>query len=342
MALNYTFSYGRRNLDAEHHWEDIDLENYQVSKPVVLMLGGDGTKNNKKANGYLKTAEKILGVFKDDVDIVGVSYNDALRSSQTQFVQTYSLVENLFIPLVSADGEKLSTEQACKNMRNISILAHCCGDFKISECIENILEDRLSELGYNDEDRDKILSQIFMVSFASPYKKEARKFKTFSVLSATDDTWLETERDWDDLKKNPNVKISKEDREEIESLPRFSDGEVMYFKFYDTHNRCFILKNENAIRVATANLNVPDYDLNDHYFTVLERDKEWNRYEFASATGDFTSRCVSCALCFSVANSILNQQYEELLPIIMDDLQANLENVVSILNEDKKDYTIKL
>ena len=65
MANKRKFSYGKRNLDPkfEHHWEEVDIKNFKLTKPLVLVLGGSGTVSNEESNGNLKVVESLLGVF---------------------------------------------------------------------------------------------------------------------------------------------------------------------------------------------------------------------------------------------------------------------------------------
>ena len=50
--------WGRRNPKIEgSHWEQLDLSNYKITKPIVICLSGNGTINEKEANGFCKTSK---------------------------------------------------------------------------------------------------------------------------------------------------------------------------------------------------------------------------------------------------------------------------------------------
>ena len=46
-----------------------------VNGPIVLVLGGNSTHNNKIAIGNGNFVNSLLGVFKDDVTLLSVNYN---------------------------------------------------------------------------------------------------------------------------------------------------------------------------------------------------------------------------------------------------------------------------
>ena len=91
-------------------------------------------------------------------------------------------------------------------------------------------------------------------------------------------------------------------------------------------------------------------DNDDHSYRELLRtiveDKDSklmksNPHENASITGDYVSRCFASALCNSIANSMLNNASDKLIPLSLDDIQKQLEEVVRPLNanENVKDLS---
>lgn len=327
------FSYGRRNDDPkfEHHWEEVDIGKFEVTRPLILVLGGSGTLHNEQSNGNLKIVESFLGVFKQDADMIGVTYNYTFSNEELS-ASINELVSNLFVPILKKDEKRLPLKAALKNMRNITIFAHCYGDFKILTMILDKLNSEMSKLGYSSDEIKNITKQIFAVSYgANPSLKTDRNIKTFTVISASDEYWLEADMDWYRMLDVDDVEISEQDKQKIKNLPKYQDGDTKFSKFYQENERCFIFRqSENDIRVATGMLHKEDEE--DHSFNELRREKNWEISEKASRTGDYVSRCLSCALCYSVANSILNNYSKNFIEINMSDLQAELESVVKPLN----------
>ena len=133
-----SFILGKRIRDdnSNFHWKNLSELDFKINKPSVLVLGGSGTQGDKDANGYAKLAENILGSFSDDVDILSVNYNHSTNEDE----EIEKLVYDLFLPLVSKNNFKINVAQACKNVRKLTILAHCYGYYKITAGIEKKLD----------------------------------------------------------------------------------------------------------------------------------------------------------------------------------------------------------
>lgn len=341
MEYKRIFTYGRRNLNPkfENHWEEVDIKNFRVKKPLVLLLGGSGTLSDEASNGNVKIVETFLGVFNQDVDLLGVTYNHAFTDEE-QMASVDEIVANIFVPILTKNGKRLTLQSALKKMRNITIFAHCYGDFKILTMLVNKLNEQMTKLKYSADEIKKITKQIFVVSYGTnPRQKIERDIKSFTVISASDEYWLDPELDTLRMLDAKDVKISKKDRQKFENLSKDAAGELRSYKFYEENERCFIFaENEDNIRVATGMLHKKDDG--DHSFGELKRQEDWKIGEKASKTGDYVSRCLACALCHSVANSILNNKSKKFVEIDMADLRAELENIVKPLNFEEPEIII--
>jgi hypothetical protein len=74
-----------------------------------------------------------------------------------EFVNTY------FLPLVSFNHHKIDIMDAIKNVRNINFVTYCDGS-KIFKKIEELLENKMKEIGYSNEEINIILSQICLAA----------------------------------------------------------------------------------------------------------------------------------------------------------------------------------
>lgn len=335
MAENI-FGIGRRiNKGNENHWIDINLEDFKMTKPLVLVIGGWGTENSEDANGYAKFVESLIGVFKNDVDLLSMFYNVDYNDEYDRYLVEKELLRKLFIPLISKDGEKIDAFDAAKNMRNITMFTHCYGD-KIATELMFILKSNLELFGYDEEESQIILNQIFLMSYG--IDSETPFCKKMCIISPYDDRFIYTDRAWVEILKNPDAAImSERDIEEfdfIRSVCYFDDAYPMLREFYENHERCFVLQDYDRIYLATTALH--NNDIKDHRLVEMSRQQNWMPHENASKTGDYVSRCMAAGLCYSIATSIKNISTGDLVPLNLTELRYSLEGIVEPLNSDSK------
>ncbi len=323
---------GKRVLNQPNHWQDINLEEYKVERPVVLILGGNGTVSDKAANGNAKVVSSWLGVFKDDVDILSVNYNRVLHDKDNILQMQEYLTNQFFLPLVSKNGKKIDFQKACKNLRQVTLFAHCYGKIAFDHVFD-MLAEKCKALGYEKSQIEQLLDQIFFVSYGI-WSRESR-VPCLNVLSYYDEMWLHTDMAWSFLLEQlDNVEVSPEDKKAIvETCKKAVDPLFEIEKFMTKNNRCFVLRDKNILRLASSEFHI--HSVGDHTLKDLTRDENWETSTSLSKAGDHVSKCIACALCNSVANSILNQRSKKLIPFSLSELQKQLESVVKPLNEDK-------
>ncbi len=337
------FIVGKRILDdnVEHHWQEVDFSKYKVEKPIILIFGGSGTENNKFANGYAKLIQHLLGSFAEDVDILTVNYNGGITQRENKIENCAYLVDKLFVPLISKDGKKIDVKSACKNVRNITIFAHCMGDLNVSEIFSN-LATKMSELHYTESEQRLIFSQIFEISYGvwSLIPDRFPDAPVFNVLSPEDEMWMKTDYFWEmAADESTDVEISSKDKGRLSEIVKKAEKnkeKPCFEAFYNENQRCFVVRDKNRLGLACSGLQKDGYD--DHSIDVVARKKDWGRLDTSSEAGDYASRCIACALCNSVANAMLNQKSKEFVPFALDDVQRQMEDFVCTLN---KPYEIK-
>ncbi len=340
MAFDFTL--GRRiDKPEENNWEELSLNDFRVLRPTILVLGGRGTNSNKDTCGYLKIVESLIGVFKEDVDLVGICYNDGTANSNFEERNIAKMVLNLFMPLVlNSDGKRLSVNEACKNMRKVTIFAHCYGVYIANEITERFM-DEMNYKGFTYEEQLKILSNVFMIGYASWTK--CLKFKSVNVISPYDTLFENGKKNWEDvLLKYKNIKMSPEDKKEMEAFYKknLKDNGIWNLEeFYKNKERCFVLDHDGyhhqSLDLVCSKINKGNLD---HYIKGVMRSPDWELHNWATVTGDYISRCLSCALCNSVANSILNGMTQKKhISLDLLNIKEQLEEVVKPLNEGKAD-----
>lgn len=332
---------GRRvNNEKNHNWEIIDIDKFKITRPIVLILGGLGTFRSHQANGYCKIVESLLGTFNEDVDVISIKYSNQFSVKDTS-VFLRNIVEKFFIPLISYDGKKLPTTKAAKNLRNVTIFSHCYGSF-VAKVIGELITEKMRELKYSKEDRQKILEQVFLVSYASYIDNKDLPFKSLDITSPEDNAdgmflWAIGQNTWDNLKKDMNgIEISPEDMKEIKKLIPDERGEYHTYRNFANKERCYVYRQGNGIYLIPTHLH--KRDMYDHSVLEIKRGDDWKPHANASLAGDYASKCLACALCHSVATSILNNEKKELVQVDLNTLKEELENIVRPLNGEYQKY----
>ena len=326
-----TFSYIKRNYNQDlktgRFWEQ--LGNYSADKPLVLVLGGNGTETEKEANGNSKIVARLLGVFHQDVDLISVSYNHAVGYKDRENSGCADIIKKFFLPRISKNGARLPIEEACKGMRLINVFAHCHGANSILYKVIGSLKEIMKFLRYSEEEQRLILEQIFAVSYGAAYDNE--EIKRLEVLSIDDETFqqqgIRLVRDFMfDLDK---VNLNPLDKPKLEKM-----DSIQLYSFMMENPRCYSLPQGRSYRLVTAGLS----KTRNHEIAFLERNENWEKADSATKKGDVVSKCIACALCNAVANSILNKNSQELIPFDMETFGQQIEDIVRPLNETEVQY----
>ena len=210
-----------KTTDNKFGWSIVDKMPYD--EPCVLYLGGDGTTDDKAANGNAKIIEEyILKPLGIKVPVYSVKYSfskyNAIKSRgiafskyranplnneaddkkiynnvtaddiNPQYIDT--LYRKVIEPrITSEDGkEKLSLEEACRRMRMMTIVAHCHGGFVALE-LEKKMKDEMKKIGYSADEQKQILSQMLTIAHAPACALGVAKSQMISFITASDTVW---------------------------------------------------------------------------------------------------------------------------------------------------------
>ena len=116
----------------------------------------------------------------------------AFTEDEPNDVDLEKFVSKYFLPLVSNNGKRLDIKTAMSNLRNINFVTYCNGSL-IHRRIEKILEEKMRELGFNDEAINLILSQSTLAAISGDEKLNTTKASTllFTDKNDTADEGLE-------------------------------------------------------------------------------------------------------------------------------------------------------
>lgn len=199
-------------------WKNID--EIQPTETCILFLGGDGTISDKRANGYLKSLEQLLQreQMDEDVALYSIVYDFGswddrsivfnANNARTSLMQKYKrniktksplnddtinpryikkIFDVAFLPRISdKDGKKISKEEAMQNIRKLNIVAHCHGAYTFLK-LEEMMMDKMKELGYTKQEQQQIQKQLLCVAHAPYCPLGVSKSTLISFCSAQDD-----------------------------------------------------------------------------------------------------------------------------------------------------------
>ena len=351
------FLVGRRVNDdgVSNHWQSVDLSEHKITRPTVLVLGGNITNDNRTANGYAKVVESMLGGFAGDADILSVNYNGCGNYFSPILEKSIiRLANELFVPLISSGGQRLKLDEACKNVRKLTIFAHCFGYNNVAIGLQEVLFNLLGKYGYDMHEAGKIVEQLFVVSFGTEIQKDW--FKSVNVVSPFDSSFFETSTQiWGELLESDigSCKfITEKDKAELKKIASLSywKREEAIKKFCNKNQRCFVVRQGNRLSLATSMLKTDvdadfstyevepsaaedvqktngqnvdiEFSKNEHQIKELARNKNWDSFGGLTASGEHTSKCLA----------VENERKKELVPVDMDELETTLNGIVYAFN----------
>lgn len=186
---------------------------------AVLFLGGNITNSEKNANGYLSSLEDLLqkNNLKGKVAIYAAIYdfgesedkeivfNDYLARAKLK--QDYHRRAKISRPLnedtlhphyiddlfdktllhriTGKNGKRLSAEEACAQIRKLTIASHCHGAYTFLK-LEEKMQRKMQELGYSAEEQSKIQHELLCITHAPDAPLGISKSTMISFVSAQD------------------------------------------------------------------------------------------------------------------------------------------------------------
>lgn len=162
--------YGQREIE--------ETENPFLDGPCLLCISAGGIGIDKNVFGTTKQGMEMArmrvrgkrnaGFTLKDSPIKFLSIKLDTKSQDKNITEDERIdlfVTKYLLPLISSDGTKIDCMQAMRNMRNVNMMSYCDGTLVV-QSIEQKLLDKMQELGYSDEECEKIQSQmcIFPIS----------------------------------------------------------------------------------------------------------------------------------------------------------------------------------
>ena len=160
------------------------------TKPCLVCLSAQ-TGHDKSVFGAAKVGAamarcRVRGHYMGGLDIESMPISflasrvSEREESASEFVDTY------LVPLVFENGQRINVEEACRRIRNVNFLTYCDGILKTFK-IEEIFNDRLTKMGYTEDERNSILKNIFVLSVATNRHAHQRKMSVAVFRDVLDD-----------------------------------------------------------------------------------------------------------------------------------------------------------
>lgn len=161
--------FGLRVKDAEKHWQTFQLENFKITKPLIVCLSGDATNTELEANGLCKLVEGLLENDAQDVDLMGVAYGEknGLNNYKLSDNDIEKFVNNLLIPLCEdkRTNKIFTIEECCRKLSLITFFTFCHGSKEVSNILTNFKE-KLIKKGFTEQNVELLTQSLLEVSYA--------------------------------------------------------------------------------------------------------------------------------------------------------------------------------
>lgn len=314
---------GRRNPKINKtHWERLeDLNSYKIKKPIVLCFGGNSCVTDEDANGMCKIAQNLMGeklsqnengIF-EYVDFLGAVHKTSWLEERTgEFSKdelsnfTQSVFYNL---LVDKNGDKLPTDDICKNLSQITLFSYCRGAKELNEMCGILANHLEKDLSVSKSDVKKILGSMMHISYSPDIKKGESLVPMVSALSGKDFY-------------QGNL---------IESYD-FKGKDITIEKVKASEN-----KDETADGLAIYATQLTNILIDEHFITMISRDDDWKAV-MRRDNADCVSQMLGYALATSVVNSIENKNSNSFIPKMpLDKLETEIADIMHGFEKDSSE-----
>ena len=329
MAFKNDAYWGMRNLDRHNHWQTLRLRSYSPDKAVVVCIGGNGTVNEKFANGMCKFAENSLQLlFKkngvnrvyDYVDLISAVYptdNDPHKGKFSD-KDIESFVDNFLLKLLQTENDEiLPLNEACRKLSQISFFTFCRGHLELDKIMRSFYKE-LRTIGYSEQECNILMLSTFEVSFAP-----------LSYGSIIPVLFVDTKQD-------EMLNSAWKNKENSEILDNELNGVAVKYEKYGDQLLSGVANSEaifDSIHIYSSSLRNGSKG-NEHNLSLLARDGGWNAdYE---PNADCVSQMMSWALCRSVENGLDNKNSKTFIAKPpLENLFEELENIKATFTEEQ-------
>ena len=321
-----------RDLSKPTHCSN-DTENFLITKPTIICLGGNKTIEPKNANNQASRNERLIGLKPSDnnsygtyqnVDIISFYYGKNKENSTVGSMSVEdcnNLINQLFIPLFidKKTSKRVSLTKACENFSQVIFSSFCYG----AECVNDLMYDlqtKLLSIGYTQEEIFNIYSHSFHISY-SPFKQD--EFLPFVEINSFEDEYAKIFElnNWFKNKYGYKLNGIKIDYDKKQAYSYMMDN--------------FLKPNQKEVSIFSSklvNTNDNSNPINEHSSLYVDLDEHWKANELSKKAKN--SECVSimAGLCLAMAGARALNIKRKKEPIKQTNLQDFFNASQSVLD----------
>lgn len=318
--------WGKRDLNADSHWKNIELENYSTDKPIVVCIGGNGTVSEKSANGVCKIVENYLQLLlikdrvnriHENVDIIGAVYPVLENNERGKFSNQdiNDFVDNFLIKIIQDENDEIyPLNEACRRLSKITFFTFCRGHLEVEKILHAFFKE-LRILGYSEQERNVLMQSIMEISFAP---------LTYSAIIPI----VFVDSKYDEM-----INYAWKNNETKIHIDGNLNGVAVKYERYGDPLMSGVAVSESvfdSIHIYSSRLR-NNINSDEHKLSLIARDETWNAsYE---PNADCVSQMVAWALCRAVENGIDNRNSKKFIS------KMHLEELMTELEGIKDDFT---
>lgn len=334
--------FGRRNLNFDEHWEELDIDNVPTDGVIVLCFGGNGVINPKKATRFCATVERLIGLKNESdwssynhIDLLGFYYTQNPEQptiGQFNNEQRELIADKIFIKrCYDSYGNLKTEEELIKSFVKINIASHCWGAYEASY-LGGIIERKLLKLGYSKETVMRAFNQIFHLTYA-PYTDHTC-FPCLRISSFVDSKFRHIKDMYREAygSKLNGVSIR------YDEPGYFRGAEMPMIKV-----PVLSIYSSQLIN-TTENTNLRELK-DEHGIETLERNNDWSQghQSGGAKNADVVSQMASYAFADAVAVSIINKWEDDIVEkTTIYKLKLELEDLLQIYSEEDLKTTLPI
>lgn len=308
-----------------HGWENVA----EISSDVcVVYFGGDGTETDEMANGYAKIIkDEIIAPLNVDIPVYSIKYNFAeidknlsrhilfkkhkmnfpinenknkTEEDNPQYIE--ELYKKLIEPRIAIFNglKKREVNDACQRIRRLNIVAHCHGGYTALK-LEEMMQNKMLELGYSVNEAEKIQKQMVVVAHAPSCPLGVSKSTFISFISAADGQLPQA---------NNNFAKYIKSKMEFDFKPSF---------FPDKQGNLFLIKNKFEGGPDGRDCMVDYFEHNDVTYTAKEQTNE------GKMMAHFSKNVITNVLINSLQQSDKFISLPDINDLFIVDNSANME-----------------
>lgn len=173
----------------------------QRIRPLVAMRGaGAITTLNFVVDGNVQNLTSLIKEKARQI-ATDMNFNDAETREMTRHVSTHvfsyskyftpqylnDLFNQILLPRITDDnGARLPLDIAMQRVRKMNIFSHCYGSY-VALMLEEIMQNKMHELGYSEAEANQIQSQLLIVALNPSCPLGVSKSQFISFISGYDD-----------------------------------------------------------------------------------------------------------------------------------------------------------